>query len=268
MIHVQRDQTDEVGRPVKPSDAWFQRAAVATQTAIEQGHTHEVERTIYADDEVRMALERLFHDKCAYCESKMTASADWDVEHFRPHGRVAEREDHPGYYWLGYTWENLYASCQHCNQRRRDRRRWEDSADLPTSGKADQFPLMDEGSRAMGPHDDVHAERRLLIDPCLDDPEDYLGYIPTGEIFSLRDPHGSRNNDMGTKTIDVLHLMRRRLRVARRVAIKLVSPVIAMVAHPTAPAGLDSDLRNWLKEYQEHAGVVRYVVRHSSEFGI
>src|SRR5713101_4807105 len=100
MIYVERDQTDANGVNIRPNDAWFELAVNATATAIEEKSEHEADKAIYAHAEVRKALERLFYDKCAYCESKMTATADWDVDHFRPKGRVAECEDHPGYYWL------------------------------------------------------------------------------------------------------------------------------------------------------------------------
>lgn len=268
MIYVQRDGMDEAGEVIKPNDAWFQLAANATATTIAEKNAHEADKVIYGHTEVKKALERLFHEKCAYCECKMTATVDWDVEHFRPKGRVAEREDHPGYYWLTYVWENLYPSCQHCNQRRKDRPRWKDPTELPAGGKVDQFPLLDENTRAMGPEDDVYAEHTLLIDPCFDDPEDYLAYDPTGQIFSLND------NPYGEKTIDVLHLSRRRLKDYRLETIKAVTFVAKLVASniATTNPGAANDLKAYLKDLQtaksQHAGVARYVATHPAEFGV
>lgn len=268
MIYVQRDSTDEAGKIIKPSDAWFQLAASATATAIKEKGSHKANGATYAHIEVKKALERLFHDKCAYCESKMTGTSDWDVEHFRPKGRVAEREDHPGYYWLTYAWENLYPSCQHCNQRRKDRPRWEDPTAYPAGGKVDQFPLLDESTRAMEPSDDVDAEHTLLIDPCFDDPEEYLGYDPTGQIFSLND------NRYGEETIDVLHLSRVRLRdlrceivVAVRFALKFIASAVT-----AANASLAEDLRAFLDNMQasksQYAGIARYVANHPDDFDV
>ncbi len=269
MIHVQREQLDEHGVVIKPNDAWFRRAAAATATAIKEQDQHKADKAIYAHTEVKKALERLFHEKCAYCESKMTATADWNVEHFRPKGRVAKRKkDHPGYYWLTYVWENLYPSCQHCNQRRKDQPRWGDSTELPAGGKADQFPLLDENTRAMGPANDVHAEHTLLVDPCFDDPEDYLAYDPTGQIFALK------KNWYGEKTIEVFHLYRRRLRELRQgtvITVVRVMKLIGTVAIGTN-VGAAEDLQAWLEEFQasdsEHAGVARYVAKHPVEFGV
>ncbi|NIM47996.1 MAG: hypothetical protein GTN78_00340 [Gemmatimonadales bacterium] len=264
MIHVQRNQTDKVGAVIKPNDAWFRLAADRTARAIEEQDAHVADRTVYAHAEVRRALEGLFLDKCAYCEVKVEAL---EVDHFRPKGRVAEREDHPGYYWLTYVWENLYPSCQHCNQWRRDRPRWGDTAELPAGGKADQFPLLDETSRAMRPQDDVHAERRLLIDPCFDDPGEFLGYDPFGHILSVKDPWGS-------KTIEVLRLYRRSLNAFRREVIAAVTGVMKLLASVAigANAGASNDLNALLDRMKagssQHAGVARYVAKHAATFGV
>jgi uncharacterized protein (TIGR02646 family) len=189
----------------------------------EAGH-HDPADGIYAADQVKAALEKLFHDKCAYCESKPTASADWDVEHFRPKGRVAERSDHPGYYWLVYAWVNLYPSCQHCNQRRKDPPRWGDLRYAETGGKGDQFPLEDEGTRALKPGGDLKREARLLLDPCEDQPEEHLRYTVDGQIVAVA---GDRRGEV---SIGVFHLQRRRLRDRRHnKAQEVVEP---SPAHP------------------------------------
>ena len=110
MIHVNRDRSDDKGKPIRPGKSWFKRSKDAKDVALEEKGKHEAKGSIYASVSVRRALEKLFHFKCAYCESSI-ANQDWDVEHFRPKGRVAEREKHTGYYWLAYEWTNLYPSC-------------------------------------------------------------------------------------------------------------------------------------------------------------
>lgn len=263
MIHVDRQQTDETGAVIEPNGAWFQLAAERTARAVEEQDAHEADSRVYAQPEVRAALERLFGDKCAYCEQKVESC---DVDHFRPKGRVAEREDHPGYFWLTYEWRNLYPACQHCNQRRRDRPRWGDPGALPAGGKADQFPLMDESTRAMGPEHDLDRERRLLIDPCIDDPEEYFGYDPFGRILSLKDPQGS-------KTIEVFHLSRRRLNDSRREVIAVAGKVTKLIAKlevsatDAAVADLNDHLEGMQRGRCQHAGVARYVANHRAEFG-
>ena len=187
MIHVNRDSVDRNGRPIRPNDAWFRRAAIATNTAIQEQGAHEIVESIYKHTQVRTALERLFHDKCAYCEWKVASGTDWDVDHFRPKGRVAERENHPGYYWLTYTWTNLYPSCIYCNESRKDKPRWADPSELPAAGKYDQFPLGDESTRVMSPDglNDLVAEDALLLDPCKDHPSNTFD-LTWAKCFSQR----------------------------------------------------------------------------------
>lgn len=96
MIYIDRNRLDGQGNPVKPDDDWFQISADARDTAEREGDTHVVREEVYSGDDIRASLEELFHRKCAYCET-IIAGATWDVEHFRPKGRVAERADHPGY---------------------------------------------------------------------------------------------------------------------------------------------------------------------------
>ena len=273
MIKIDRERTDEAGREIRPSEEWFDRADNKTQEAIddiEHGRDHEWDGGTYAHrGEVKPALEKLFHDKCAYCETLMTASSDWDVEHFRPKGRVHEAPDHPGYYWLAYTWENLYPSCQHCNQRRKDAPRWDDPASQPAAGKADQFPLEDEATRAQSPDDDIADEATLLIDPCYDDPTDYLGHDPVGNIFALAD------NPYGEETIEVLHLGRRRLRDNRRRVMQRVVSILKAIRKvqqandPDMQEVLDNLsllLSEFIADDGEYAGAARFVVDHLDVF--
>lgn len=266
MIRVDREQRDEAGNSIRPNDDWFRLAANETAKAITEKANHEPVRAIYSHAQVKQALDRLFHGKCAYCEFRTTGGSDWDVEHFRPKARPAERADHPGYYWLTYDWNNLYLSCKHCNQRRIDRPRWGESIKLPAAaGKANQFPLADESTRAMDPSYDVKAEKRLLIDPCFDDPGDYLGYNPVGEVFSLGD------HPQGIATIDVLHLQRKGLKDRRREKADLVTTLIKVKRmcshHPGAVRKVDELFEKELSSESEYAGLARYIASRPSEFG-
>ena len=68
--------------------------------------------------EARPALNELFLNKCAYCESSLIATGG-EVEMFRPklgaigNDRSDKSPDH--YWWLAYEWENLYLACRDCN---------------------------------------------------------------------------------------------------------------------------------------------------------
>lgn len=195
--------------PLPPPPDWFSTATALRNTAENEGASHEVTEH-YKHDDVRMALEELFYDKCAYCESSLTATASWDIEHYRPKGRVAERADHPGYYWLAYEWTNLLPACEFCNQRRKDAPRYGDPQPLPAQGKFDQFPLAGETQRAMSPDSDLDQEAPLLLNPCEDQPEQHLVYDIHGQV------HPRCDDDLrATETIRICHLQRRRLRDAR-----------------------------------------------------
>ena len=61
---------------------------------------------------------------------------------------------------------------------------------------------LDEGERAMSPEDDLNRERPLLLDPCRDDPDQYLTYNGLGEVVAVRD------KPQGLATIAVFHLER------------------------------------------------------------
>ena len=263
MIAVDRERCDATGVIIRPAVSWYARAEKATESARRDGEHHEARADVYADDEVRAALEELFRRKCAYCDG--ITGATWDVEHFRPKGRVHQRPDHPGYYWLAYAWHNLYAACQPCNQRRRDKPTWKDPVEGPVAGKADQFPLADESTRAMKPGDDLRAEDRLLLDPCEDDPEEYLAYQPDGQIYSRT------GAPRGETSIDVYALRRKRL-VGRRREVWDTAVEHLRLIQCLENAGMRERAATWrelfeeAKERGEHAGVVRFVEKNCGMF--
>jgi uncharacterized protein (TIGR02646 family) len=269
VIFLDRDRSDGEGRPIRPNQDWFELAAKARMDALHEAGAHEARASVYGNDQVRAALEELFHDKCAYCESRVSAVADWDVEHFRPKGKVAERDGHPGYYWLAYEWSNLYPSCSHCNQRRKDRPRWGDLQYAGSGGKMDQFPLEDESSRALSPDDDLGTEARLLLDPCADRPEEHLRYTVDGQVVAVV---GSRKAEV---SIDVFHLRRRRLRDQRRNKGKAVVDLLKIIREQEEKGNAEAarDLRAFLDTWFlvdscEHAAAARAVVRDPALFGL
>lgn len=118
----------------------------------------------YAHDEIKKRLIDLQHGKCCFCESKITHIAYGDVEHFRPKkGYRQNRGDtleYPAYFWLAYDWDNLFFSCELCNQRH----------------KENLFPLINPASRATNPNQDWRNEEPLFIHPDFDDPEDHITF--------------------------------------------------------------------------------------------
>lgn len=268
MIYVDRNR-QEAGQVIRPSDTWFENSVERTQTAIEEGAEHEVTE-LYKHAQVKMALEKLFHDKCAYCECRPSAGNPWDVEHYRPKGRVAERPDHPGYYWLAYDWNNLLPSCSDCNRSRKDQPRFDEPVTLPAQGKLDQFPIEnEEEDRAMAPDDDWTKERPYLLNPCCDEdkPEEHLTYDFFGRIHPIRD-----DDLRASETIRICNLKRRRLRDDRAREILKISKVICVRraladAEDALAVGLIDDIiEGMVSAGVLYAAAVRTVRRKPDEF--
>ena len=108
---------------------------------------------------VKKFLYESQHGKCCYCERKKDKE-EADVEHFRPKAKVEEAEDHPGYWWLAYSWENLLIACKRCNQKY----------------KKSKFPLKDESKRAYTEKSDSDEEEPILINPLKEDPDLFIDY--------------------------------------------------------------------------------------------
>lgn len=60
----------------------------------------------YRHDQIKSELVKMFHGKCAYCESKITVVTYGAIEHFRPKGEYLD---------LTFEWTNLLLSCDVCN---------------------------------------------------------------------------------------------------------------------------------------------------------
>lgn len=63
----------------------------------------------YQNPEIKDALEKETHSKCAYCESKFKHVSFGDIEHILPKNKNARPE-------LYVEWNNLTLSCEICNR--------------------------------------------------------------------------------------------------------------------------------------------------------
>ena len=184
----------------------------------------DFDRAIYGHKTVRTALRKAQHRKCCYCEGRFEAFAPFDVEHYRPKGAVRQEpgspEQIPGYYWLAYSWENLYLCCPICNR----------------SGKKDLFPLADDSARARSHRSDIARERPLLLDPGgTDDPRKHIQF---------RLEHAVGQTDAGRKTIEVLDLNRPELLDERRRCLTRLRELQGLqdVAQRLDPDGSEPDV--------------------------
>ncbi len=201
--------------------------------------TFDFKRSIYAAKSVKNTLRKAQHDKCCFCEAKVTHIAYGDVEHFRPKGGYRQDPDdplsRPGYYWRAYAWENLFFSCQLCNQRY----------------KKNLFPLRNPGQRARSHHDDSAAEEALFIDPGTMNPEEFIS-------FRQEYPYAVDDSDLGRMTIDALGLDREALAERRRdrLAALLLVKALAESESPEADDARDY-LHRSIQDSAEYAAMAR-----------
>jgi uncharacterized protein (TIGR02646 family) len=152
----------------------------------EKGQFNKMTFSAYSRTEVKEALILLFKGKCAYCESKFLHVYSGDVEHFRPKGAIEEASpNNPGYYWLAADWSNLLLSCRNCNQKLKHQ--VFGKVQKQTMGKMNQFPLS-SGFKHIQSHLTfstnfiLEEQNRLLINPCIENPEIYFKYETAGVI--------------------------------------------------------------------------------------
>ncbi len=207
MIHVERDPEPNISiytekKYISPEDGttMITKVQEETERAIiffaNPAHFKEDKKItkkkfspdfkVYSNKELRAALEACFYSKCAYCETKMAAVTPFDVEHFRPKKEIhtGKKEIAPGYYWLSAAWDNLLASCPFCN--RLNELEIAKKEKKETQGKHTKFPLSDqnEEKRVRRHNQQISKEEpvRLLLNPCVEDPEMYLTYDEEGLI--------------------------------------------------------------------------------------
>lgn len=119
-------------------------------------------------------LKKETNGKCAYCEASTDVVAHGDVEHFRPKSV---------YWWLAYSLENYFFSCQICNQTYKGNM-------FPIAGNKLAEPDPASTAETLGltwpdpgdkdSCDDFHRscldEQPLLINPLAEDPADWFSY--------------------------------------------------------------------------------------------
>jgi uncharacterized protein (TIGR02646 family) len=184
---------------------------------------------VYKKDSVRAVLHKLFHGKCAYCESRYAAVHPVDIEHWRPKGAVIETDDRKsirpyGYYWLAASWSNLLPSCIDCNRERT----YPDpvTGKVEYLGKGNWFPL-GGGTRALVEGEE-NGEEPLLLDPCSDQPRDFLQFTDTGMVIPVTD---AARQDRAEASIKYYGLNRAELVLDRRERVSLIEQKIALITN-------------------------------------
>jgi hypothetical protein len=208
------------------------------------------DRDVYSDAAVKAALRIAQHEKCGFCESKVTHVAFGDVEHFRPKAAFRARQGDalikPGYYWLAYEWTNLLFACEPCNRRH----------------KGNLFPLVDEATRARSHMDDITLETPLFIDPTAEDPTANIG-------FRKEYPYPIDGSPRGEATIRALGLdrpelvERRRDRLQKIRLLRLAAQKLGRKRDHDSKAlarEIEAELQHSVEDGAEFAAAVRCVM--------
>lgn len=218
--------------------------------------------TVYKDAKLVEALEACFHKKCAYCESVFAHISPADIEHFRPKAEIdtGTQKLQPGYYWLAADWNNLLISCPDCNRSRRQP--IPGQAEKVRLGKRDQFPLANDAIRVRSHTGNLVQEEpvRLLLNPCLDDPEEHLTFDDEGIILPRLDTN-NQPSQKGVNSIIVYALQRKNLVERREAVLKdfrfHVDELKDNVAEKieTGSARASARIQRTLEHLKEHAAV-------------
>ena len=200
MIHIDRGEAPAVFQSEDIEQERRKAVAFYEQTAAQRLQQRYKFRGLTHLPDVVDALNGLFHSKCAYCESLLSVADPVSIDRFRPcNGAVnldgAFAPDHD--WWLAYEWFNTYPVCQRCN-----------------SMKANRFPVAGPRVSFYATSTDLVAEQALLLDPCVDLPEQHLTFGKDGMVAS--------ETQQGRVTIDVVGLNRAGLIEQRREVYRIV----------------------------------------------
>lgn len=171
---------------------------------------YKFKSSVYANKIWKKQLLRDQSNKCCFCESKIKHVDADDVEHFRPKGEskqsISDIENKPGYYWLAYDWDNLLIACPRCNRRE----------------KSSLFPLLNPDERAYCSNKNIDAERPVYINPCKEEPQNFITFH---EEYLV----GIDDEGRGQRTLEELNLNNESLRVIRKRHLDSVSTIIELV---------------------------------------
>ncbi len=222
MIHVNRERAKPPSNHAKLAADAYQKAAhyfgAVRSKRLQRRWQFDARVSKNAWDN----LIELFAGKCAYCETSVR-TAFGAVDHFRPEVEATglkKQSDPDHYWWLAYEWSNLYLACADCSRNKRT-----------------LFPVARRRAAPETRGDDLLNEGPLLLDPCRDEPGDYLLFDTDGKVSSRRPARflpWVAGHDRGAITIQVLGLNRSTLVAQRRAVIK----------------ELNAELARWLSAYE------------------
>lgn len=218
MIRVHRPTSpppplDPHSRPIRDAMRQLERVFERGESSPRSDSLYRYE--LYGDRRVRAALSAMFRGKCAYCESPIDGPTFGDIEHFRPKSGALNLDGTAStshYWWLTYEWTNLLLTCLNCSR-----------------SKGLRFPV--HGPRS-GWGESVDTEQPVLLDPCRDNPQEHLVFLPDGTVAS--------ETERGSTTIAVLNLNRHTLVEHRRYEASALRSAIKVLPRAELDQEMDS----------------------------
>lgn len=166
---------------------------------------------------------------------------------------------HDGYWWLAAEWSNLLISCADCN---RPREQEDFNNQRRVIGKSNFFPIAAHSARAQRPGT-LMAEVPLLLNPCLDDPDDHLVFRDDGAVEPVR-VNGAACKK-GEASIHYLGLARAELLQARarhgRIVMSCIRHIKRALGDRTDPGEDLADLIAMLNSGEPYVAFTRTLVK-------
>lgn len=196
-------------------------------------------------DKVFNNLIDLFHNKCAYCESTIEKQS---INHFRPSDSVSGREGQAdeGYYWLSYTWFNLYLSCYECQRYK--------SNYFPVIGQRLKPPLPKVYLSYRDLQQYVKKEETLILDPCDKSVHErnQFYYDNSGRVVP--------QSEQADYTIELLKLNRPRLVQERHETILFLSEIMTSVNFNSDASHVLDEILYHIQDHNMHLGLIRQII--------
>lgn len=146
-------------------------------------------KTLYKPDELKNKLYEIYNLKCVYCEDTLLNSPK-HIEHYRPKDI---------YYWLAYSWDNLFLCCTSCNGSK--------GINFETKNKKIDYngEIFEKIHNLSDNYDKL--EQPMFVNPEKENILKYLIFDNTAQISS--------KNDRVDYTIQKCNLKREELRILR-----------------------------------------------------
>ena len=193
---------------------------------------------------IKSELKEIYHKKCAYCETDISASAYFHIEHYRPKKQ---------YYWLAYSWDNLLLSCPKCNL-----------------NKGEKFEINNDKIKYKGQslsnlHDKTHDFDKIE-DPLLINPEQ-ISENELKEQFTFNtDASIFPKKERMKYTVDTCELNRDELKNKR---LKIINNLnYRFVRHKDKKETLKiikSELKNSIKSNEEYIAWREFLLKYISQ---